>query len=96
MIDPFLFLSHINDLPSVAYSKVRLFADGWLIYREINAINDQNDLQIRELNYLQAWASDGGMRFIAKKCIILNKVLFNYSLRGEILNEVPDTKYLGI
>ena len=30
-----LFLLHINDLPSVVSSKVRLFADDCLIYRNI-------------------------------------------------------------
>ena len=30
-----LFLPHINDLPSVVSSKVRLFADDCLIYRNI-------------------------------------------------------------
>ena len=38
-----LFL-HINDLPSVVNSKVCLFADECLIYREIKTINNRNNL----------------------------------------------------
>ena len=50
-LDPILFLLHINDLPSVISSKVRLFADDCLVYREIKSRQDQNDLQ-NDLNLL--------------------------------------------
>ena len=40
-----LFLYHINDLPNAVFSKVRLFADDCLLYREINNENDQKTLQ---------------------------------------------------
>ena len=38
-------LLHINDLPSCVNSKVRLFADDCLLYREIKNNQDQIDLQ---------------------------------------------------
>ena len=40
-----LFLCHINELSNAVSSKVRLFADDCLLYREINNKNDQNTLQ---------------------------------------------------
>ena len=43
---PLLFLLHINDLPSVVSSIVRLFADNCLIYRNIKN-KDQIALQKR-------------------------------------------------
>ena len=44
---PLLLLLHINDLPSVVSSKVNLFADDYLIYRNIKNKEDQITLQKR-------------------------------------------------
>ena len=67
VLGPILFLLHINDLPSIVSSKVRLFADDCLIYRQIKSNNDQIELQ-RDLNLLESWGVKWGMRFNAAKC----------------------------
>ena len=54
VLGPILFPVHINDLPSILSSKVRLFADDCLIYRQIKSNNDQIELQ-RDLNLLESW-----------------------------------------
>ena len=86
VLGPILFLLHINDLPSIVSSKVRLFADDCLIYRQIKSNNDQIELQ-RDLNLLESW----GMRFNAAKCNIMRvsrmrlPFLYSYKLSGQVL-----------
>ena len=70
VLGPLLFLLHINDLPSCVNSKVRLFADDCLLYREIKNNQDQIDMQ-RGLDALMDWGSTWGMKFNAKKCNIM-------------------------
>ena len=101
VLGPILFLLHINDLPSVISSKVRLFADDCLVYREIKSRQDQNDLQ-KDLNLLESWGSTWGMRFNAAKCNIMRvsrkqtPIPYQYVLSGQVLEEVKDAKYLGV
>jgi hypothetical protein len=54
VLDPLLFLTYINDMPSHTESDVRLFADDSLLYREIRNINDSIQLQ-EDLNALEGW-----------------------------------------
>ena len=49
-------LSQINDLPSVVSSKVRLFVDHCLIYRNIKNKEDQIALQ-KDLILLENWGN---------------------------------------
>jgi len=65
VLGPLLFLLHINDLPSVITSQIRLFADDCLIYRPISSSADCEALQ-RDLDSLERWSSAWGMKFNTK------------------------------
>ena len=55
----------------------------------------------KDLHLLENWGNTWGMRFNAVKCIIMRMSrtrdlkLFNYSLTGQVLEEVMDDSVLG-
>ena len=101
ILGPLLFLLHINDLPSVASSQVRLFTDDCLLYRQIRSQSDSLALQ-QDLSALEGWGKDWGMRFNPGKCNIMHMAIpgrplsFMYSLCGQVLQSVDEAKYLGV
>ena len=101
LLGTLLFLLHINDLPSVVSSKVRLFADDCLIYSNINNKEVQIALQ-KDLNLLENWDNTWGMRLNAAKRNIRqvsrthDPRRFSYSLTWQVLEEVMDTKYFMV
>ena len=101
VLGPLLFLAHINDLPTTIQSQCRLFAGDCLPYWPIHSLQDQLILQ-EDLQQLQHWADDWGMRFNASKCQLL-RISYSqhplehfYTISDQILQQVPSAKYLGI
>ena len=67
VLDPLLFLYHINDLPSSFSSTPRLFTDD---YQRINSPADAVILQ-QDLDRLQKWEADWLMQFNPDKCEVI-------------------------
>ena len=67
VLGPILFLIFINDLPDKINSTVRLFADDFVLYRNIKRVEDQQILQ-HDLNKLASWKGAWLMKFSVAKC----------------------------
>ncbi|MCW4309230.1 MAG: reverse transcriptase family protein [Candidatus Thiodiazotropha endolucinida] len=101
VLGPLLFLLFINDLPDCVKAKTRLFADDCIIYQTIKSLEDCLQLQ-DDLNSLAEWEKKWGMLFHPEKCSTLrvtksqSPVLYDYSLKGQILQAESQSKYLGV
>ena len=101
VLGPLLFLIFINDLPSVANSKTRLFADDCILYRSIRNRQDCITLQ-NDLNNLAEWEKSWGMQFHPEKCNSLSvtrshsPIKHDYILKGHKLESVETAKYLHV
>ena len=101
VLGPVLFLAFINDLPEAVRSRVRLFADDCVIYREISTDADCDVLQ-EDLHSLEEWEKQWCMSFNAAKCSTIpitrkrNRRLHPYSLHQQVLERVDSATYLGV
>ena len=102
ILGPLLFLLYINDMPGVvSSSSVALFADDAKCFRSIKNIDDCLKLQ-RDLDKLFHWSVKWKLNFNVKKCKVLSvtrnrqKVDFNYSLNGLLLEQTDSFKDLGV
>ena len=105
-----LFSLYINDISSDIESKIKLFADDCVCYREIKDEEDTVKLQT-DIDRLGSWARKWGMRFQPVKCNMMQltrkrikKIYASYTLEGtDLENEegtdlenIESIKYLGV
>ena len=101
VIGPALFLLYINDITANIQSKMRLFADDSVIYREIHTENDISILQ-QDLQTLSGWSVKWLVAFNVKKCASLTitrkgtPIQHNYKLSNETIPRADKYKYLGV
>ena len=71
VLGPTLFLLYINDIPEGVHSKMRLFADDSIVYREILTPQDHISLN-NDMDTLHQWATMWQMDFNVTKCAVLS------------------------
>ena len=100
---PILFIIYINDVvENIKHSKIRLFADDIVLYKEISAVRDAQQLQ-EDLESLQLWEGTWLLKFSIPKCHVLkvtratkHAIAFDYCLHNTPLEVVNSCKYLGV
>ena len=98
---PLLFIIYINDIGSNIKSKIKLFADDSVLYRDIRTIDDCRVLQ-DDLPTLAHWSNTWQLQFNVSKCKVMclsTKKLtqsINYQINNTNLEWVPVFKYLGL
>ena len=71
VLGPILFVIYINDLPDVVkHSETYLFADDTKLFKQINSIQLNIELQ-EDLEALQSWSDRWLLRFHPDKCEVL-------------------------
>ena len=102
VLGPLMFLLFINDIgKEVKESKLRLFADDCLLYRDIRSTSDMEALQ-KDLDSLSNWANTWQMQFNAAKCHQLritnqrSPTATEYKMNGHTLQRVEHHPYLGV
>ena len=101
VLGPLLFIFYLIDLPEGISSQVRLLADDCILYREINTLNDCQDLQ-KDIKTLCNWQSKWQMKFYIDKYHIMhvthkrNTLLMIYNMNGRQIEDTASHAYLGI
>ena len=103
VLGPILFVYFINDMPSASEEDMNLFADDAKAFKEIQALQDQKDLQ-RCINALVKWSIKWGMGFNGCKCKVMhlgrNNPKYDYTISDgtntHTLEETVCEKDLGV
>ena len=70
VLGPLLFSLYINDIMVGIEFEIRLFADDYVCYRQIDSTEYTSKLQ-KDIDQLGKWARKWGMRFQPVKCNIM-------------------------
>jgi Reverse transcriptase (RNA-dependent DNA polymerase) len=101
VLGPLLFIIYINDIVTNVKSRIRLFADDCVIYREVSDETDEEILQ-EDLARIGEWMHENNMQLNLSKCEIVafskkkEPKAKTYKLEGQELGRKNGAKYLGV
>ena len=101
VLGPLLFILYLSDPPEGISSQVCLLADDCILYREINTLNDCQDVQM-DINTLCNWESKWQVKFSIDKCYIMhvtherNPLLMTYKMNGRPIEVTASHTYFVI
>ncbi len=96
-----MFLLYINDIGEGLSSRIKLFANDCLLFREVRNQEDAESLQF-DLEKVVQWSHQWLMSFNPKKCSVLKvtqkkePVMRDYNMCGETLAHVDQQTYLAV
>ena len=101
VLGPFLFIPYINDIVCNLNSKIKLFADDAVMYREILSSQDEVIFQ-NDIDSITYWAKTWQMSLNLDKCNVMSltrsksELPISYQMSNNPLGIVSCHKYLGI
>ena len=101
VLGPFLFITYINDIVCNLNSKIKLFADDAVMYREIWSSQDEVTFP-NDIDSITDWAKTWQMSLNFDKCNVMSitrsnsESTINYQMSSVPLGIVSSHKYLGI
>jgi hypothetical protein len=101
VLGPLLFLLYINDICTIVSSRIKLYADDTMIYREIECEQDSLALQ-EDLVAIDRWCKIWHLQLNASKCSVMHLTRkltpFQqvYRISDNVLTVVDKYKYLGL
>ena len=98
ILGPLMFILYMNDLPdAIHWSKVLLFADDTICFKQIKSPIDQQHLQL-DLDNLASWSISSYLSFNSSKSthVSLNRTPTSYNIRNDPITTTHNHKDLGI
>ena len=94
VLGPLLFILHVNDIPDLVNSKIKMFADDIKIYTQIRSFSDALSFQ-NDLDKLCGWSRELLLCFNIAKCKHL-KYGTNASSNGHYMNDEESNSKLNV